>query len=762
MNHRYLFLALLLTLLTCLGASATNTTVTLTEGEAYVTKYDYTEKAWIKVMDLQVGDNTVDVPGLGTVRINPAEGYAVVSFKKNGTQEMGPDGGKPGSSIYGTLPTYINNMSSTDLAPKYILTVKKINELPRNTLTITIDDPTDVTCTLYQSSTPVTLIRGVNTVSYIPTFDETLRVMHNNWQQFYSITLNGKDQPTSPPVLIPLSDGADIKVNVNHPVSEYNYTLTYDEEDNFWTDIKVNGQTVVPVDNKFTAAAGATVELYNRNANDWFIKRIWTPDGIEHKGNYIGVDRLMLDPDYPITFPANCDGDIRVKAHKISDFHVTLNITGLEYLNVVNGSYTDNVPLNGLKEGKNELTVNEMTSRITIYPKEGNYLAPVTYRYTPDGEIMEAYYSRNPYYYTFVEGEVKDGIEIFIEGRKDIETFPITVNVNNPQDVGVYAYYDTFGRYPSQALDVTKEGDNIVNFPVTQNVLYVRPSNETCTISSVTYRTSADAEPQDAAFNELHNLYTVNDPQEGMIVTIVADHMVFDHSCTVYVDNVAAVYGGLTVVSPAGRVTTLQSGYNTVGFNADENDGENQQGFAFTVQNTPPAFYMFHNNEMLETATEKTFVAPLVEGDIYKVYLQTTDPRFYKVTFNKKGAVEFTDVTTDKVTPVTEIPADGLRLLPGTLVSFKIKNDGENPAKVTVGRDELEAVDGVYTFTVTDSSIGVNAVGDELDAIETIDATMTDAAAVIYDLNGRRVNGTPAPGLYIRVVAGEASKVLVK
>ncbi len=758
MNYRYSFLALLLTLLTCIGASAKTTTVTLTEGAAYIEKYSTKDPE--KVQDLKIGDNIVDVPGYTQYKVTPAEGYAIVSFKKNGTQEMGPTGGMGGGTLYGKQSSFLSNMSSNDLAATYVLTVKKIEDLPRNTFTITIDDPTNVSCSLYQSSTPITLVKGVNTVSYIPTFDETLKIQHNDWQQFYSITLNGQPQTTWSPVFVKLSENADIKINVNYPESEYTYTLAYDEEDNFWTDIKVNGKSVTPVNNTFKADAGATVELYNRNADDWYIKRIWTPDGMEYKGTYIGVDRYMLDPNYPITFAAKNDGEIRVKAHKIHDYNITLNITGLEYLTVVNGSYTDNVPLEGLKEGKNELKVNELSARITVFPKDDHYLAPVTYRYTPDGELLEAFYSRNPYYYTFVEGEVQDGIEIFIEGRKDVETFPITINVNNPQDVGVYSYYDTFGRYPAKPLEVTKEGENIVNFPVTQNVLYIRPANEACTISSVTYSDSDALVVKEAVYDALHTTYTIADPVEGMTVNIVADHMEFDHTCQVYVDNVAAVADGITIVSAAGRVHTLQTGYNTVGFN----DSELEDGamFSLTVKNNPPYFFAFRNNEKLEKTTDKTYATALAEGDVFKVYLSTEQPRYYNVTFKVEGPAELVDVTTDKILPVTDL-TETLRLLPGTLVSFKVNDENAKDVVVTLGRDEVSPVDGVYSFTVTRAiNVSLSSEKKDGDAIDTIEAGDAAASSMIFDLNGRRVYGQPAPGIYVRKTGNEVSKILVK
>lgn len=86
-----------------------------------------------------------------------------------------------------------------------------------------------------------------------------------------------------------------------------------------------------------------------------------------------------------------------------------------------------------------------------------------------------------------------------------------------------------------------------------------------------------------------------------------------------------------------------------------------------------------------------------------------------------------------------------------------------NSGSITARKVDEHTVD-VYTYYPTPSGAYVAkfVVSDESDAVSDIAVDEAEGEAVYYNLQGVRVAGEPANGIYLKVANGKASKVLVK
>lgn len=173
--------------------------------------------------------------------------------------------------------------------------------------------------------------------------------------------------------------------------------------------------------------------------------------------------------------------------------------------------------------------------------------------------------------------------------------------------------------------------------------------------------------------------------------------------------------------------------------------------------------------QALENGAYRAIVGMYKDTEIVATYTSTVQPVYYELTskVNGEGSVRVT--SDEEGTEEIQLPAT-LEEETMFYVWF-IPAEGNKLSSALVGGIEYlgshhleELENGVYralTGMFTNTEIEATFIVDEAFSIDSIDAdSLTDAE--VYTLTGVRVTGKPAPGLYIIVKDGKATKTLVK
>lgn len=768
MTKHYAFLLTLLMGLLGLDAAAVTTTITLAPGSsAQVETFSGSVLATLKE-----GANPIEQEAGASLFIRPTNGHSIVSFKNaNGVDVVG-------NSLYADQRAEIGYYHTTRTST-YTLETLPTSELPRIPFTVTVDNPSIVNFSMANPGGKPTLVAGTNQLSYTPTYTRTVSISSSGDRNLYQVKLNGVVQTAKwGSYTISLSEGCEIEILANHPDEDLTYNFVYEDEADFWTAVVVDGVRTGVTNNTLSVKAGSNVELYCTNADEWYIKKITLPDGQVFQGGYLGGGNYLMNGEYPLVFTAKASGEVYVDAHKIKTFNVNLNLKGADCVNIYQG--LENQPqylLSNLKEGLNAIQIVETTSRVGITVKDEDCIIDaVTLREKAGADLVEVAYNSGTDSYTIVQGRIGEGAEINVTAHRKAPDVNMTLNVTDPADLLVYTCYPVAGLTKTTPYNGTLQGgDNTVAYAETYSGLFFLPAHEDCSILSVTYRTSADSqEIINAAFDEATGCYFVLDPKEGWVINVVTDHNERDSDCYIYLDNAEASLTPVTANSPAGRQIPLYTGYNHIRFDMEENEGYYGDGFIIRMGSSSGNFSVYADNEPVEinrNAYGTTATVVLTQDAVVKVYVATASPstvpvKFY--TYNEASAVNcVTDFTK------TFDPADDLRVLPGTMVAFDVACDREGEITVELNRTPVEPVSpNHYELCVTQgANISIQGpeektepepVEPDPDGIETITAEAAAASsAVFHDLSGRRVNA-PSQGLYIRILNGKASKVIVK
>lgn len=295
-----------------------------------------------------------------------------------------------------------------------------------------------------------------------------------------------------------------------------------------------------------------------------------------------------------------------------------------------------------------------------------------------------------------------------------------TVNIDDPSTINFYKTY-------SREAVTLNAGDNTIEVP--ENNAYVawevKPG---CFISSVTQ--TLNGETTDIAGTTAY-------PQEGMTISFVTGHIQMDETAVIWVDDISAAdyYSSFVSSDRNVYVSPLRSGYTEVAFDAAMNF---TLGFAGS---DVPVGKVYLNGEeqapQYEGGTTWAF-SELPDNSVIKLFL-ATDPVQYTVIVEKTH-----DATANIVRDIlVEETDDTFTCFNGTLV--RVYDIPEN-VRVSVNDVELTPVNGEISFNVeADTLITL----DGSSAIENINVENGQSEKAIFDLFGRRVNGTPAPGVYV-------------
>lgn len=623
--------------------------------------------------------------------------------------------------------------------------------------TMDIDDADAITVSLSPSYTPLEIKSGKNNY-YFDTSrgDMGVWIVTKNYRDLYSVKLNDFTvRDVTYCALVYIGEGDHVEIRYNYPDElYYTYTLNYTDQADFWTRITVDGEDYTPVNNQIRAKAGALIQLWNDKADEWNIDYITLPSGITKRGPY-GYPYTM-DPTKPIEFFATyATKEITVAAHRYGDITVNFNITGQQFVKILNGSGESLTEITGLKEGANAITDHEgrfQTVKIVPRSADEGFISSVVYRTSANAALQSATYDYD--LKGFVLNRLGQGATVDITAFDSASTFNITVNVNSPRDVVLYS--DESLSDESRIKTYLNEGNNTVPFPADKANIYVTPAGTGSYIQSVTYRGPNDATAINAG--QAGDAWYIANVREGGILTIQAGHTYdFKNKCTVYVDDAEKV----TLRSPDDRFVALNNGHNTIEFNESENTSGSRTGFIISVA-SGESFSAFKNGEPVAKSADSDTSAEVVlnQGDAIKIYTLDDAPANVTATFtSEKG--DFVNLTRDVFSPV-ESWSEPISVLPGTRFSFTAPEDGS--ANVIINDVSWRPDrDGVYRFDVVNNTTVNMIFTPTKDSIDSIATDTADTQVRYFDLQGRSTSaGKLRPGLYIKVCGSEVTKEIVR
>lgn len=329
--------------------------------------------------------------------------------------------------------------------------------------------------------------------------------------------------------------------------------------------------------------------------------------------------------------------------------------------------------------------------------------------------------------------------EINIDAHK-YGTVKATLNVDNKDNVIVYKGYS----YNGEIIEVVN-GNNDIELSENNAVVTIK-ANSGCFITSVTYGETTLSNQSE---------YIINPVTEGMVITVVSGAIVRDKSFTLNIDDITAAQYGFTLTRASDRSTVdgLVTGKNTVAF--AESETHYQLG-AFGA----PVFGVFNRGVMINPSYQGSTSVEfdVVDGDVIDAYVKEL-PATYNVKFTLEegiNAYQFNEVSASYVGASSQWSTMGYTAVEGTEFTITIKPmDGLN-IDVKVGEEAIAAnAEGAFEVPVSEAAT-INITKSTSDGINTINASNADN--VIYTLQGVKVNGKAAKGLYIK----NGKKVVVK
>ena len=592
---------------------------------------------------------------------------------------------------------------------QYTITVKA-TETPANTFIIRVDDASKVNMMHNGWKDPVTLVDGDNEI----TIDETYRYMflRNGGGKFYSMTLDGTpvaDEYGIYYVYVNDLAGKVLVIQDNYPDEDWTYTIENAGDPVEWSraaiETIVNNETVYTDIPNFdgttiTARAGSEIRLWAKDADNY--DRSATTVTGEGEGNeYLGWYNTSADMPNIMFKLSQPTGKITVTAVKAAapaeiNFHLNEGSAAAIWRFV---GVSDNTKWRDLNVGDNMIAL-PTDAFYYIVANEG-----ATLTVTDDKGTELKVFNMTNYYpgpFVAVTDVETTRFDITTTGGTvvDPDAFEVTLTVNNPDEIKVYTYYSAYDENACRVLDVQLvAGANTIRVPYEKDFqgnnrdwaqLWIGGASHESIVKSVKVRKAGETEWTDGRDNYGTGVYEFY-AYPACEIEVEAEHVSYANSCEVFTD-----FGSSTtikLVSKDGREITLMGGYQTVHFNASEND--------FTVEG-PANATVYVNGAQISGTT-----VTLAEGDLVKIFAGSTATVSLDFVVTPQSAdapVKVVNVKTDGRNDVDDI-SKALELLPGTQVDFEIEAEEGVTFTVTYGEDELTATDGVYTVWPRENSV---------------------------------------------------------
>lgn len=328
--------------------------------------------------------------------------------------------------------------------------------------------------------------------------------------------------------------------------------------------------------------------------------------------------------------------------------------------------------------------------------------------------------------------------EINIDAHK-YGTVKATLKIDNKDNVIVYKGYS----YQNDIITVN-DGDNEIELPENNAVITIKP-NSGCYITSVTYGETVLSNQSE---------YTINPVTEGMEISVISGAIVRDKSFTLNIDDIsAAQYGFNLTRTDRTNVENLATGENKVAF------AENETHYQLAAYGSS-VFGVFKKGVMINPSYQggTSIEFDVADGDVFDAYVKTL-PSTYNVKFTLGEGIEsyqINEVSASYVGASNLWLNMGYTAIEGTSFDITITPSSGLNIDVKVGETTITAdANGVFVIPVSGAAT-ISITKSTGTGINTINASNADNA--IYTLQGVKVNGKAAKGLYIK----NGKKVVVK
>ena len=322
---------------------------------------------------------------------------------------------------------------------------------------------------------------------------------------------------------------------------------------------------------------------------------------------------------------------------------------------------------------------------------------------------------------------------IVIDAEK-YKQYSATINVADPAAVKVQNMIQNGYNYSYTDITLSTNGDNTITVSE-KNPTITIAANDGYQINSVTL----DGVAQTISYGSYNVTLT-----DGCKVVIDAAAIVRDKTLTVNIDDKSNL--SYFQFTRGGKEVTLNNGENKVEFcDADLPIQLNSSAYN--------AYYFF--NKMKIGSVNLTSVN---DGDVLDVYFAST-PNTFKVSItidNELGMNGQIPTLTTSLGEPSYWQYNGIEFLDGAEATITMTPVAGSSINVKVDGNDLQVnTEGNYVFTVNKATT-VEITKSTGTGINTINASNADNA--IYTLQGVKVNGKAAKGLYIK----NGKKVVVK
>lgn len=229
-------------------------------------------------------------------------------------------------------------------------------------------------------------------------------------------------------------------------------------------------------------------------------------------------------------------------------------------------------------------------------------------------------------------------------------------------------------------------------------------------------------------------------------IYLTAKKIVFDSDVVVYIDDLTDVYYGLSLTCGKSTYSTYDAGYFTFPFR--KADG----GIKFSASGVKSA-NGYINGEATEIGYPSYFTLnDINDGDVVKVFFKPENAIEHTVKFEaSEGLLDGFEIKKDIVAAVD--PSDDVKAVGKTRFTMTPVSRANEDLTVKVGDQEIEAVDGVYTFeTEGDTTVSVLSTSGIADVTvgenQTHDVYNLQGIRVAHNASSADLNNLPA-GIYI-------------
>ena len=255
MKKIYSFLSVMVLSLFAISANAQRTVIiNVDDPERVDIRVNYTS-----VEGLVAGDNAVEIPQYGSFYAYAKTGAGLESGRCTTT---GTD-----YHIDNMTQAYVYVDPSVEGDLKYVVKSNTLEALRTATVTINVDDASQVSAMLNTTGQRLSLVNGDNTVNFIPGVESPISIAHANYGYvLYQVLLNEEEVPAQGTnYSVNVSDGDALTIKANFPedlVYPIHFNYVNEGTEGAVSTVTVNGESVTNFnDEDFTVPAGKQVSI---------------------------------------------------------------------------------------------------------------------------------------------------------------------------------------------------------------------------------------------------------------------------------------------------------------------------------------------------------------------------------------------------------------------------------------------------------------------------------------------------------------------